>query len=130
VSVGDVFVFVGAVLIMAAGLWRSVELWRHSTTVLDGWPAGMLRAFPVVIVCTSVFLAFGMPIVVLHEQGDEYGASSQLAGVVAAVALLASVGLGISLGLRGRPRALVPPYLRDWDLPAHYPPRLRSFRDR
>jgi hypothetical protein len=123
------FLFPGVVLIMAAGLWRSVQLWRRSTTALDGLPAGVLRAFPAVMVCTSVFLAFGTPIALLHEQGDEYGTWSQIAGIVAAIALLATVVLGISLGLRGRPNALVPPYLRDWDLPAHFPPALRSFRD-
>jgi hypothetical protein len=29
-SVGDVFIFVGAALMIGAGLWRGVQLWRQS----------------------------------------------------------------------------------------------------
>jgi hypothetical protein len=36
-------------LLLAAGAWRSVQLWRNAAADLDNWPVGVLRAFPTMI---------------------------------------------------------------------------------
>jgi hypothetical protein len=44
--VRDVLIWAAGALILAGGVWRSVQLWRHSTTRLDFWPMRVVRAFP------------------------------------------------------------------------------------
>ena len=107
----DVLIVLAGVLLTAGSIWRAAQLWKNSTADLDAWPVGVLRAFPTLLVMMILFLGFAALSALLTD-GKEYDTAGNIAGILSGLALIVGVGLAISVGLRGRPRALVPPHLR------------------
>ena len=102
---------VGAVLIIGGGAWRSVQLWRGATADLDSWPAGILRAFPVMSAMFALFLG-SAALSALFGEGEDRGLVATVFGLVSAFALVFGTALTVKAAITGRPSALVPPHLR------------------
>jgi hypothetical protein len=101
----------GVALALLGGLWRSWQLWRNSTSDLDGWPPALLRAFPSIslTLCASLI---GGSIVWLLDQSDVTDDISPFVAMLVTVAVLFCLVFVATTAVRAKPEWLVPPHLR------------------
>jgi hypothetical protein len=97
-------------VILLAGGWRALQLWRNSEPHLDAFPDALVRAFPALTATMTLFLGGAGVLLILDELG--VGGTDPL-GLLYAIAVVGAIALTIRVALRGEPTWLVPPHLRE-----------------
>ena len=110
-STSDWLVLAGLSLVFLGGLWRAKQIWKDETADLDGFPDGLLRAFPTMIVSATLALALGTALAALPENG-QLTVMEVVLFFSTMAAFVGGVGLTLSVGLASKPRSFVPPHLR------------------
>jgi hypothetical protein len=97
-------------VILLAGAWRALQLWRNAETHLHAFPDALVRTFPALTATMALFLGGAGVLLILDELG--FGGTDQL-GLLYAIVVVAAIALTIRVALRGEPAWLVPPHLRE-----------------
>jgi hypothetical protein len=108
--VPDTLAYPIVAVILLAGAWRALRLWRNAETHLDAFPDPLVRAFPALAATMALFLGGAGVLLILDKLG--VGGTDRL-GLLYAIAVVAAIALTIRVALRGEPAWLVPPHLRE-----------------